>query len=1024
MSLPKTRREQLRHQLELHRAGLETKDVLVEHVPQTDAPVEEIPIETQPVEEIGIVSRAFGPSTTTDTFSFDGKSTVSNGTQEYKKQTQKRMATGFQMPEISKKPKKEKKVVEKVEQVKWKLNVVEGEKLPNVKPVKSEQKPVKSVPKVSDQKPGEKAYFVPVDRSEDVQLSRVQLPVVGEEQVIMEAVYHNDVVVLCGETGSGKTTQVPQFLYEAGFGDPNHPQFTGMVGVTQPRRVAAIAMSERVRHELNVKDQVAHQVRYDQQTTKNTRIKFMTDGILLRELLNAMNGGDLLLQQYSCIIVDEAHERTIGTDVLIGWLSRICKLRNSNKIKNVKPLKLVIMSATLRVDDFVANPVLFSEKPPVVQVEGRQHKVTVHYNKKTPEMDYVTEAYKKVVKIHSKLPPGGILVFLTGQQEVLQLVQRLSERFPSKQKLELDLESDDDDESKEAIGQDNQFSKMERDDFERLENEMESDDEEEEVHVIGDEDEIEPEEEKMQANSPLHVLPLYSLLPAEKQMKIFEAPPEGTRLVVVATNVAETSLTIPGIRYVVDCGKVKEKMHDPQTSMQFFKIQWASQASCDQRAGRAGRTGPGHCYRLYSSNVFFTLFEKFGKPEILKSPIDSVVLQMKSMGIENVVGFPFPTPPPKEGLIQAQKLLTSLGALESQTPFKITDQGRQMARFPISPRYAKMLVVSALEGNQSILPHTVALVSGLSVGQVFVNEPSEEQEKHFFQIMAMFAGQQQSDMLALLKAVGAYQAEQKRNRDLVVFCKKHFLRPKAMQETVMLMQQLFSILDVKERQLLPPSKEDQKRLKQIILTGYPDHVARLDPTKKSGKLGLPIYQTMLGDPSDEFVIHASSSLYRERPAPAWIVYDSVEAKQETIGITETIETHGNPNKKFLKNVTAIEPLWLGRQQTNFLSRGRILEQPEPEYAVEKDQIVGYYYPTYGPKFWDLGLSLLPLPFEDAVTWFLVHLLRGNIPLDKNVFRELAVIQLTAAQTRTETNHSDKVMGQAKENHGPLQSLLH
>jgi ATP-dependent RNA helicase DHX37/DHR1 len=269
----------------------------------------------------------------------------------------------------------------------WKSNVIEGEKLPGLernyvpKPKESPTEPVvdKPIP------PRHPAFYVPVNRLEQYQLSRVALPVVAEEAPIMEAILENDVIVLCGETGSGKTTQVPQFLYEAGFGDPKHPKFKGMVGITQPRRVAAISMAQRVSQELNVhQGEVAYQVRYDASTVNsNTRIKFMTDGILLRELSSAASKGDnhqggtdLLLTKYSCIIVDEAHERTVGTDVLIGWLTRILTLRNSGSIKGLSPLKLVIMSATLRVEDFTENKQLFPlTKPPVLKVDGRQYKV-------------------------------------------------------------------------------------------------------------------------------------------------------------------------------------------------------------------------------------------------------------------------------------------------------------------------------------------------------------------------------------------------------------------------------------------------------------------------------------------------------------------------------------------------------------------------------------------------------------------------------------------------------------------------
>jgi ATP-dependent RNA helicase DHX37/DHR1 len=420
--------------------------------------------------------------------------------------------------------------------------------------------------------PTQKAYHVPILRSEEMQLSRASLPVVAEEQQIMETINDNDVVILCGETGSGKTTQVPQFLYEAGYGDKNHPLYPGMIGVTQPRRVAAVSMAKRVAEEMNLLDgQVTYQIRYDKaQTGDKTRIKFMTDGILLKELgsgVEADKASDLLLSKYSCIIIDEAHERTVGTDILIGWLTRIVQLRNSGKIKGIGPLKLIIMSATLRVEDFTQNKTLFSEKiPPVIKVDGRQHKVVVHYNKKTPELDYLTECFKKVCKIHTKLPPGGILVFVTGQQEVQVLCRKLEDSFSSTKNIETIGEENE--VKRELFDADNDNVNIEQearinDDFDEFENfEKEQDDEEEEVHILNgtmdDDPEILEINEKMDTKTPVHVLPLYSMLSTQDQMKVFQTPPEGARLIVIATNVAETSVTIPGIKYVVDCGKVKE----------------------------------------------------------------------------------------------------------------------------------------------------------------------------------------------------------------------------------------------------------------------------------------------------------------------------------------------------------------------------------------------------------------------------------------------------------------------------------
>lgn len=268
-------------------------------------------------------------------------------------------------------------------------------------------------------------------RRPSVAESRMELPILAEEQNIVEAVLMNPVVVICGETGSGKTTQVPQMLYEAGFGFPGSAN-PGMVAVTQPRRVAAVSLAERVRDELGFDKKsgiVAHQIRYSSTTSPDTAIKFMTDGVLLRELAT-----DFLLSRYSVVVVDEAHERGVNTDVLIGVLSRVAKLRekrwreSEGSKDRLGPLRIVIMSATLRVADFAENPTLFATPPPIIHIGARQHPVTMHFSRRTSS-DYVTGAYKKVCKIHSRLPPGTILVFLTGQNEITGLCRKLDKRY-------------------------------------------------------------------------------------------------------------------------------------------------------------------------------------------------------------------------------------------------------------------------------------------------------------------------------------------------------------------------------------------------------------------------------------------------------------------------------------------------------------------------------------------------------------------------------------------------------------------
>jgi ATP-dependent RNA helicase DHX37/DHR1 len=532
---------------------------------------------TQVIESDGVTSQVTGKTKTVTTFSF-----LPSGS------SLKRAADGTVAQPSKRVLKKRQKREDKIKEAKkaessssgsdddegpksmWASDVVQGETLKAHPIIPAAQTKPATVPtqKVVAKGPVEKAFHVPINRTEEIQTARLQLPVVGEEQQIMESISQNDVLILCSETGSGKTTQIPQFLYEAGYSHPE--KYKGMIGVTQPRRVAAVSMANRVRTEMGEQGSgVGYQVRYDSQVRRDTRIKFMTDGILLRELSTASMAGeqgnkaDLLMLKYSVIIIDEAHERTVGTDVLIGWLTRIVSLRNSGKIAGVPELKLIIMSATLRVDDFLNNTTLFpADKPPVVNVEGRQHSVTVHYNKRTTE-GYVAEAYKKVCKIHTKLPKGGVLVFVTGMNEVQMIVKKLQSRFPTHGKKVITVEKNENEDKMGVFGSDEAEIQDDRvDDFEAMEQE-EEDEEEEAVETLGGniEDPIVEEEDAMDDGAPLYVLPLYSMLPTAAQLKVFESPPEGARLVVIATNVAETSLTIPNIRYVIDAGKVKEVMN-------------------------------------------------------------------------------------------------------------------------------------------------------------------------------------------------------------------------------------------------------------------------------------------------------------------------------------------------------------------------------------------------------------------------------------------------------------------------------
>lgn len=776
-------------------------------------------------------------------------------------------------------------------------------------------KPENFVPRAPEQDPlpaelqptkgnDRKAFSVAVERAPEVQEARLKLPVVTEEQRIMEAIHNNDIVVICGATGSGKTTQVPQFLFEAGYGSPDSPT-PGMIGITQPRRVAAVSMSKRVGSELGAShsDKVAYQIRFEGTTSDKTAVKFMTDGVLLREAAN-----DLSLSKYSAIIIDEAHERSVNTDVLIGILSRVIKLRTELAQENPKmrPLKLIIMSATLRIEDLTMNTRLFATPPPVLEVEGRQHPVTVHFARRTSS-DYVEEAFRKISRGHKKLPPGGMLVFLTGRNEIVQLSKRLKTAFGG-------LKTADPPRVRLAASEapveveDIEFGDIQDDDNGDEFGDIVSDGEEE-----NDDEDFQIEDDQEAAPLKAKILPLYSLLPTQEQLRVFEEPPQGTRQIILATNVAETSLTIPGIRYVFDCGRSKERQYDPITGVQSYEVGWISKASASQRSGRAGRTGPGHCYRLYSSAVYERDFEEFAAPELLRMPLEGVALQLKAMNLTHVVNFPFPSPPDRQMLAKAEKVLKYLSAISDSG--RVTDQGTSMSAFPLAPRFAKILLVGHMHG---CLPYTIAMVAGLSAAEVFLPENQAIPEvaadhdvgirtnadvlaenrqanvrKMFNEVHRTFCSlDDRSDAIKLLQVVGEFAHEPTED-----WCKRHFVRYKVLKEIQQLRRQLTDIVRANvpafaalnfEPKLDRPSATQISALKQMVALGFIDQVAiRADlspyPPEQTRPPRRPIdvpYVTLFPLQGDDprVYIHPTSPLAHlsVQECPEYVVYSYLQ----------------------------------------------------------------------------------------------------------------------------------------------------
>ncbi|XP_039752295.1 probable ATP-dependent RNA helicase kurz [Pararge aegeria] len=837
---------------------------------------------------------------------------------------------------------------------------------------------------------------IEVKRDPKIQVARLKLPILGEEQRIMELVNENEFVIVAGETGSGKTTQLPQFLYEAGYAESK------MIGVTEPRRVATVAMSVRVGHELGLTNKhVSYLMRFEGNVCKDTKIKFMTDGVLLKEIQS-----DFLLSKYSVIIIDEAHERSVYTDILLGLLSRIVPLRR----KRGSPLRLIIMSATLRVEDFTENTRLFKIPPPVIKVESRQFPVTIHFNKSTYS-DYLKEAYKKTVKIHTRLPEGGILIFVTGQQEVNYLVRKLRASFPYRKDVDYsklitkkktnevdtaldsepeDIDSDDDEVEKEmkrirkarrkAKKRGKTLPKINLDDYDMPEDDGQADlvsDDDSEGHLSdsdAEEDSLTPAIKS--CRQPLWVLPLYSMLGSSKQSRVFEPTPAGARLCVVSTDVAETSLTIPGVKYVVDTGKKKMRVYDHTTGASAWRIVWTSQASAEQRSGRAGRTSAGHAYRLYSSAVFQHDCVPHYEPDLCRRPVDDLVLMMKCMGIDKVVNFPYPTAPDRLQLRLAEKRLEVLGILEKpafrntrrkdyEEVLQVTPLGKAVSAFPILPRYGKML---ALSHQFNLLPYSIALVSALTVQEVMTGKAQNWPATGNTLLLG--------DPGVLLRAVGAAEYSFVKGEE-ELFCAKYGLREKAIKEIRKLRKQLTSEINLSvsgitmtiDPEMKPPDDKQARLLRQLLLSGLGDQVGKkiaLDEVKEGDDKRKFKYAYHCANLEEPVFLHSESIL--RKVIPEWVIYQ------------ELYETGSEDKKKMvMRNVAAIEPEWLPVYIPQLCNLGEPLTDPEPGYDVKSGRVKCHFKGTFGRSSWELPTVEIDFPDKiERYKWFARFLLEGRV----------------------------------------------
>ena len=618
-------------------------------------------------------------------------------------------------------------------------------------------------------------------RSKSLKEQREYLPAFAVREELLRVIRDNQVVIVVGQTGSGKTTQLTQFLYEDGYAE------VGMIGCTQPRRVAAMSVAKRVSEEMEVPlgGLVGYAIRFEDCTSKETAIKYMTDGVLLRESLVEPD-----LDKYSCIIMDEAHERALNTDVLMGLIKKVLARR--------RDLKLIVTSATMNAERFSR----FYGGAPEFFIPGRTFPVDVQYSR-SPCEDYVDSAVKQVLAIHVSQPAGDILVFMTGQEDIEITCELIEERL------------------------------------------------------------------KMLNDPPkLSILPIYSQMPADLQAKIFERAASGVRKVIVATNIAETSLTVDGIMYVVDAGFSKLKVYNPRMGMDALQITPVSQANAQQRAGRAGRTGPGKAYHLYTELAFKNEFYIQTIPEIQRTNLANTVLLLKSLGVRDLLDFDFMDPPPQDTITTSLFELWALGALDNIGD--LTPIGKKMTAFPMDPSLAKLIITSEDYGCSEEM---LTIVSMLSVPSVFYR-PKERQEESDAAREKFCVPE--SDHLTLLHVYTQWKS----NGYSDGWCVRHFLHPKALRRAKEIREQLFDIMKM-QRMVMTSCGTDWDLIRKCICSGYYHQAAKVK--------GIGEYINLRT--SVTIQLHPTSALYGLGYLPDYVVYH------------ELILT----SKEYMSTVTSVDP---------------------------------------------------------------------------------------------------------------------
>ena len=606
-------------------------------------------------------------------------------------------------------------------------------------------------------------------RAKTMEEQRKGLPMYQYRNDLLDALKEFQVIIVVAETGSGKTTQIPQYLHEGGYTKGGLK-----IGCTQPRRVAAMSVAARVADEMGVKlgNEVGYSIRFEDNTSDKTVVKYMTDGMLLREFLNEPDLGS-----YSALMIDEAHERTLHTDILFGLVKDIAKFRPD--------LKLLISSATLDAQKFSQ----FFDDAPILNVPGRMFEVAVHHTQ-NPEANYLSAAVTTVFQIHvSQDRPGDILVFLTGQEEIEAMEEMLTETSRMAGKM-----------MKELV-----------------------------------------------------ICPIYANLPTELQAKIFEPTPPGARKVVLATNIAETSLTIDGIVYVIDPGFAKENVYNPKTGMESLVTTPISRAAANQRKGRAGRVGPGMCFRLYTKWAYNNELEESTTPEIQRTNLNSIVLLLKSLGINELIDFDFMDPPPAETLIRSLESLYALGALNDKG--ELTKIGRQMAEFPTDPMLAKAILAADKYG---CVEEVLSIVSMLQEAHALFVRPTDK-KVHADSARSRFTNKDGGDHFTLLNVWNEWV-----DSDFsMIWCKENFVQYRSLKRARDVRDQLANLCERVEVVMSSVGANDLVPIQKAITAGFFPHVARL---RRDGQG----YTTEKSNISA--YIHPSSTLMAQNPPPKFILY--------------------------------------------------------------------------------------------------------------------------------------------------------